>query len=129
MGRVDRAGREVRLRTSKNGKGRVLPLEGELWEIIERRWAARTFEVEGEPTRLAEFVFHRAGDRVVDHRDAWEGARTKANLPAMKFHDLRRTAARNMVRAGVAETVAMTITGHKTRSMFARYDSRATLTD
>ena len=43
---VDRTAREVRLRTSKNGLGRVLPLEGELWTIIERRWAARTVEQE-----------------------------------------------------------------------------------
>jgi integrase len=33
---VDRSAREVRLRTSKNGLGRVLPLEGELWTLIER---------------------------------------------------------------------------------------------
>ena len=119
---VDRTAREVRLRTSKNGQGRVLPLEGELWNLIERRWAARTIELKSGATKLSEFVFHRAGEPVVDFRKPWTEAFNEAEVPRKLFHDLRRTAVRNMIRAGVPQSVAMSISGHKTVSMFMRYN-------
>lgn len=106
------------------GQGRVLPLDGDLnlWDLIERRWNARTIQQKDGTTKLSEFVFHRNGEQVVDFRKPWKEACKKAHVQGRLFHDLRRTAVRNMIRAGVAQSVAMSISGHKTISMFNRYN-------
>jgi integrase len=113
---VDRHGRVIPLRPelSKNKDGRVLALSGPLAEVIERRWQARAL---GCPV-----VFHVAGRPIGDWRKAWVRATAAAGLPGKLFHDLRRTVARNLVRSGVPERVAMAVTGHKTRSIFDRYN-------
>lgn len=132
---VDRAGREVWLWTSKNGKRRTLPLDGALWELIERRWAAREYPAPDGTSALAPLVFHRDGAPAGDFRKAWATACIKAGFSRVEraadgtettvktklFHDLRRSAIRNMVRAGVPQSVAMEISGHRTAAVFTRY--------
>jgi hypothetical protein len=104
----------------------VLALVGPLRAIIERRLARRRLD--------CALIFHRVsrgkvGQPVRDYSKAWALACKTADLLAGRKvvggvtpYDLRRCAVRNLVRGGTHETVAMKITGHKTRSTFDRYN-------
>ena len=88
---------------------------------------------------LSPFVFHRDGEPVGDFRKAWatvcikvglsrvvhvkgrDGEMVDREMPTRIFHDLRRSAVRNMVRANVPQSVAMEISGHRTAAVFMRY--------
>lgn len=120
----------LRAENSKNKKPRVLPIRGELAEIIERAREAR------QPDCV--FVFHNDGEPIGDFRKSWwnacvaaglgyfekigEGRTAKKIYHGLVPHDLRRSAVRNMVSAGIREKVAMERSGHRTRSVFDRYD-------
>jgi integrase len=111
----------IRLRAedAKNGAARLIPIEGELAELMERRKAARQIKVK-ETVMIAALIFHRQGEPIREFRKSWATACTKAGVTRL-FHDLRRSACRNMVAAGVAQVTARLISGHKTNAMFERY--------
>jgi integrase len=117
----------LRREHSKNGQPRNIPFSVEpdngsatvfdaVAEVIRRRLLARRPDGEG-----ARYVFHRGGHRLCDFRGAWMTACRAAGVPSVLFHDLRRSAVRNLVDAGIDQRVAMAITGHRTPSIFARY--------
>jgi integrase len=121
---VDRQGKVIRLRpeNSKNRQGRTVTVGPDLLEVIERRWQARKVKGPDGQERIVPLVFHRKGKSIGDFRKTWDSACEEAGLQGKLFHDLRRTVVRNLVRAGVPERVAMSLTGHKTRSVFDRYN-------
>lgn len=105
---------KLRAENSKNRTARAVPLVGELAELIERR------RLQMSPK--TSLIFHHDGQRIGDFRRAWGTACKLAGCPGRLVHDLRRTAVRDMVRAGTPQSVAMSISGHKTNAMFLRYN-------
>jgi len=99
---------------NKTGHTKMLPIDDELRELLERRNKLR---LDGVP-----WVFHRKGEYIRDFRKAWNKAIKTAGYEGRVFHCLRRSGVRAMIRAGVPDTVAMSISGHKTRAMLDRYN-------
>ncbi len=98
---------------TKTAEPRAMPLVPEVIEELERR--PRTLHID--------LVFHsevkRGQPRNV--RQAWEVARRNAGLPKFRFHDLRHSAATELLRAGIDSRVVASVLGHKTMAMMKRY--------
>jgi len=105
---------------TKNGEGRQFPLIPELRRVMEDQ-LARTRELERNTGRIIPWLFHRDGQPIKDFRYVWDKAKELAAVPDRIPHDFRRTAVRNLERAGVPRSVAMKLVGHKTESMYRRY--------
>lgn len=113
---IDLASRTIRLEVgeTKNDDGRTIKMTDEVFTLL----GACVSEKQPD-----DYVFTRAdGKPVRDFRKAWRNACKRAGVPELLLHDLRRTGVRNLRRLGVAESVAMKISGHKTASIFRRYD-------
>jgi integrase len=105
---------------SKNSEGRMFPLTPELREILSRQWE-RTQQFQLATDTLVTWVFHRDGKPIKDYNGGWDRACLFAGYPDRVAHDLRRTAVRNLERAGVSRSAAMKMTGHKTEAVYRRY--------
>lgn len=122
--RVDWVGHEVRLDTSKNGEPRSLPFAGypPVMALLKARLAAT--EALKTAGRVTPWVFWWGTGKPLSKtglQKAWKRARIKAGVPWAFIHDLRRTFVREMETAGVPRKVAMTITGHRSETIYRRY--------
>jgi len=120
--------RKITLHASdtKNKKPRIIYLAGDLYDCLRNQLIIKEREYPE-----CEYVFFREAvsptgeiqaQPIKNFQAAWRTACKKAKLSGKVFHDLRRSGVRNLVRSGVSETVAMRISGHKTRSIFQRYN-------
>lgn len=127
--RIDLGTGIIRLRAEdcKNGKPRTVQLPTEARETLTRRRALLDTLDANFP-----FVFFRQRrtnekpqPKVLplgDFNGPWAKACAAVGMPGLLVHDMRRSAVRNMVRSGVPERIAMALSGHRTRSVFDRYD-------
>ena len=118
---VDWAGRGVRLdaHTTKNGEARSFPFTTAIEAILKTQLAEHE-RLKADGT-ICPFVFQRKGERIRYFRTAWQNACKAAGCPNALVHDMRRSAVRTFERAGVPRSVAMSIVGHKTESIYRRY--------
>jgi integrase len=104
----------LEIQQTKGNQARTAPIYGEL-----KTWLSAAFAIR-DPE--CPYVVSLKGHGISETKTAWTSAAVRAGCPGKLIHDLRRTAVRNMVRAGVSEKRAMVISGHRTRAMFDRYD-------
>jgi integrase len=97
---------------TKKNDGRLIYLDTELISIFEELWQQRKIS-----KRILPYVFpnRRSDNKIKDFRFTWNKAFKESGVQRKLFHDLRRTAVRNMIRSGISEKVAMRIFGHKAR--------------
>lgn len=122
---VDLDGGWVRLEpgTTKNGEARSFPLRTlpELNALMERQREAVT-ALEKKREQIIAWCFPKPDGSPIGRFDKrWRQACKAAGHPGTLFHDLRRSAVRNLERAGVSRSASMKLSGHKTESVFRRY--------
>jgi integrase len=126
---IDMKERQITLpgRMSKNKHARPIYADDVVYSILKEQQknqfkdGARTFpyvfyrmrSTGGSRTERKENMHP---ERIGEIKKVWAAACKKAGLEGLLFHDLRRSAIREMVRSGYSERVAMEISGHKTRS-------------
>jgi integrase len=124
---VDFVAGEIRLDpgTTKNGEPRVFPMSVELRKLLGDRHSKGVFP--------GAYVFMARGRKVGQIFKTWHKACFDAGLPCVVgtdgklirslriFHDLRRSAAREMANRGIPQHIIQKLMGHKTASMFQRY--------
>jgi integrase len=103
-----------------SGEERKFPLTPGMRELLVRQ-LEEVNELERKTGRIIPWLFHRNGKPIKDFRKAWALACQRAGIVGKVPHDFRRTAVRNLERAGISRSAAMVMVGHRTESIYQRY--------
>jgi integrase len=116
---VDLKAGEIKLpgRNTKSKKPRTAPIYGDMKAFLEMQLDDRNTNWPGCP-----WVFHYRNRQIGHHVKGWTEACAAAGVQDLLRHDMRRSAIRNMERAGIPRTIAMAISGHRTEAVYRRYD-------
>jgi integrase len=99
---------------TKNDEGRTVALTEECRMLVSELRRGKQPE---------DFLFTRKNGEVVrDFRGVWDKLTEATGVPGLLFHDFRRSSVRNMIRRGVPQKTARTVSGHKTDAIFSRYN-------
>ena len=105
---------------TNTGEERRFPLTPGMRELLVRQ-LEKINELERKTNRLIPWLFHHNGKPIKDFRKAWALACGRAGVIGKVPHDFRRTAIRNLERAGIPRPAAMAMVGHRTESIYQRY--------
>src|SRR5262249_17718868 len=119
---VDMQHREFKLRETKNGEPRIVPMTPEVYKVFKELWQERRLDTQR--------AFLYEGKPIKSLRTAYLAACRRAGIAAtgpdgLRLHDFRHTASTNFRRAGVDTMTAMKIVGHKSEKMHRRYNQIA----
>lgn len=98
-------------------RSRNFPLTAELREVLTRQ-LEKTADLEQKTSRIIPWLFHRDGKPTKDFWKAWTAACQRAGVVGKVPDDFRRTAVRNLERAGVSRSAAMMMVGHRSESIY-----------
>jgi integrase len=118
---------EIPEEITKTGEPQALPLSDELISMLKKQFRQDDAPVFDTTNFRKEFqgACVAAGLGKITKMVSAKGY-TWEKYEGVTPHDFRRSGIRNMVRAGVREKIAMSISGHKTRAVFDRYNITST---
>ena len=95
---------------TKNDEGRTIDLDEELKKVFSGQWKQQE-----KIKKLSPDIFQERDGigKIGNYQRAWRNASQNSGIGKHLLHDFRRTAVRDMIRAGLPKRVAMLVAATK----------------